>query len=33
MDAPLKNGMWLSATAQHAAEAVVAGQGGAQIAG
>ena len=33
MDAPLVHGMWLSATAQHAAEAVVAGQGGAQIAG
>lgn len=33
MDAPLVHGMWLSATAQHAAEAVVASQGGAQIAG
>ena len=33
MDAPLVHGMWLSATAQHATEAVVAGQGGAQIAG
>ncbi len=33
MDAPLVHGMWLSATAQHAAEAVVAGQGGTQIAG
>ena len=33
MDAPLVHGMWLSATAQHAAQAAVAGDAGAHLAG